>query len=123
MKKHQMKEKEKQVDEEEISIENVGELKKEVNKLVFDTNKILTLNENNIFVAGISFQNSNFTIILTSSPLTNYIQQSKYAHKFLCFDGTYKLNDTKYPTIIVGIVDRERKSHSSKYYFNILQNF
>jgi len=48
----------------------------------------------------------------------NYVQQNKYAPKFLCLDGTYKLNDTRYPTIIVGTVDRERKFHLGKYYFN-----
>jgi len=56
VKRHQLKEKKKQADEEEEPpIGNVEELKKEVSKLVFDTSKILALNENNIFVAGSFF--------------------------------------------------------------------
>jgi len=115
IRRYMMKEKKSEEQNESIAIENIEELKKEVSKLTFDVKKLPTITSTNLFVAGSQFIDDDFTIILTSKALLdNYVMQGKHAPKFLCIDGTYKLNEIRYPTIIVGTVDKERKFHLGK---------
>ena len=68
--------------------------------------------DDTVLVAGSKFTENKFYIVLTSKVLLkNYITQGKYAPRFLAIDGTYKLNDLMYPTLVLGTVDVNRRFH------------
>ena len=97
---------------------NINELKIEAQRAIFDAEGLANLTEDTVFVAGSKFIDNKFCVVLTSKTLIkNYIIQGKYAPKFVAIDGTYKLNQLMYPTLILGTVDVNRKFHLGKTLF------
>jgi len=89
---------------------NIAELKAEVARNTFGTQELSMLSENTVFVAGSYFDDNDFCVVLTSkSLLSKFILQRNHALSFLAVDGTYKLNDVKFPTLVLGTVDLNRK--------------
>jgi len=77
--------------------------------------EFLQLNPDSISVVGSDQTEDRFTIILsTKSLLLNCYKQSQSGVKFLALNGTYRLNNIRYPSIILGTVDSNRKLHLSK---------
>lgn len=95
---------------------NMNELKAEVQRASFADDELSNIPEDTVFVAGSHFTENKFCVVLTSKTLLkNYLTQGKYAPRFLAVDGTYKLNDLKYPTLVLGTVDVNRKFHLSNF--------
>ena len=67
------------------------------------------------FVTGYSFERDNFiTFCTTKNLIYNITKQVVAELTYICCDGTYKLNQSGFPTIVVGTVDLHRKFHLSK---------
>lgn len=93
-------------------IVNVDELKKEAQRTSFNDEQIGQLSRNTCFVAGSYFDGDNFAVVLTSKMLLeNSFNQGNCYPRLLAVDGTYKLNNVKFPTLVIGTTDINRKFH------------
>ena len=52
-----------------------------------------------------------YIVISTVSLLENLLRQAKDEEEYFCVDATYKLNDKKYPLLVLGTQDRSHKFH------------
>ena len=110
--KSKLKEKEGR-DQEKVLI-NIEELKNEVLKYPHSDAIPKNIPNETFFYAGSSIDQNEFIVALTSKgPLGDYIPQTKVGPSSPPIDATYKLNNLKYPTIILGTVDKTRKFHLS----------
>ena len=103
---------------ETAPITNIHELKTETMRSTFNAIELQNIAQDTVFVAGSHFAENNFCVCLISKALLkNYITQGKHAPRFLAIDGTYKLNNLMYPTLILGTVDVNRKFHLDILFF------
>ena len=109
--------KEKDIQEPTLIV-NINELKGEVHRNTFSAEDVKNLSDDTVFVAGSQFIDNKFCIVLTSKILLNrYMIQRKFSPGFLAMDGTYRLNELRYPTLVLGTVDVHRKFHLGNFFF------
>jgi len=97
---------------------NIEEFKKEISKHIFTNSNLSLLPDDLMFIVGSYFENNNFTVVLTSKNLLrNYVSQATLGPSLFVLDGTYKLNDLQYPTLVLGTIDKNRKFYLSNSFF------
>ena len=96
----------------EQMVYNMNELKSFIEQNSPSHEQFSALGFDRPFVCGQISDTDNITLIMTTKNLLeNYYKQSQCSSKFLCLDGTYRLNNLRYPSLILGTVDIERKFH------------
>jgi len=81
-----------------------------------------SLNWNEPFISSYEIYEDNFYSFATTKNLIYNIVKTDVSNITpIVIDGTYKLNNLGYPTIVLGTVDLQRKFHLSKFvFFNLL---
>ena len=114
-------------EDEDSKICNIKELehwfdKKCVSKLNHED--LTSLPWDNAVIADYEIRDNQFAAFITSKNLAlNVVKQLSVERICIAADGTYKLNETGHPTIVIGLFDINRKFHLSKIYiflFNYL---
>ena len=96
---------------ESNNIYNLEDLKRFVDpKLLKNEEDLLNINYDEPFYLGLDEKNNDFICFATTKNLLlNLKKQSEINFSFLNIDGTYRLNELSYPTIVVGTVDNDRR--------------
>ena len=82
--------------------------------------QLISQDSDKVFVCGAETNEEGVTIVLTTKNLlNNYYKQAISQDSFLCTDGTYRLNNIRYPSLVVGTVDINRKFHLGKFSYII----
>jgi len=73
------------------------------------------------FVSDFEIKGADFYSFLTTKNLIyNIVKQNLSNVTHICVDGTYKLNNLGYPTIVIGTLDLHRKFHLSNILFYLI---
>ena len=111
----QMKYTSKIKNENDLDMKNINDLKDWLNQHYqanANDESFLSLDWNEPFVANFRIYQDNFVAFCTTKNLVyNIVKQQSMDTAFICADGTYKLNNLGYPTLIVGTVDLQRRFH------------
>jgi len=96
---------------------NIFQLQEFINNNTLSARELQNIEGNTAFVCGSLQTEEEFVAVLTTKNLLqNYVKQGKSREKFLCLDGTYSLNEKRYPSLILGTVDSNRNFHLSIFY-------
>ena len=110
-------------DELDLDMRNLNDLKAWLNQhhqANVNNDSFASLDWNEPFVADLQVYEDNFVAFSTTKNLVyNIVKQQNMDLGFICADGTYKLNNLSYPTIVVGAVDLFRRFHLGNYFYLI----
>lgn len=83
-----------------------------INFLVLTESNLDSLEYNDPFVTTFEECDSNFfAFFSTKNLLGNLKKQASNDFSYISMDGTFKLNNLSYPTIVIGTVDKEKMFH------------
>mgnify|MGYP001268922713 CR=1 FL=1 len=96
---------------------NIFQLQEFIANNTLSARELQNIEGNTAFVCGSLQTEEEFVAVLTTKNLLqNYVKQGKSREKFLCLDGTYSLNEKRYPSLILGTVDSNRNFHLSNFH-------